>query len=106
MGCRCKMACRRPFPSGCSPAVQPAAFPTLGAAGSLVLRRMDRRGHKRGLVRAKKHGTKSGSGASLRRGYSRGSGFHALINVSLASYHCVGCVNVNDSPVVLWYIDN
>ena len=33
-----------------------------GAAGSLVLRRMDRRGHKRGLVRAKKHSTKSGSG--------------------------------------------
>ncbi len=29
---------------------------------------MDRRGHKRGLVRAKKHGTKSGSGA-LRRGF-------------------------------------
>ncbi len=34
-----------------------------GTAGSLVLGRMDRRGHKRGLVRAKKHGTKSGSGA-------------------------------------------
>ena len=32
-------------------------------AGSLVLRYMDRRGHKRGLVRAKKHGTKSASGA-------------------------------------------
>ncbi len=41
-----------------------------GAAGSLVLRRMDWRGHKRGLVRAKKHGTKSGSGAPLRRGFS------------------------------------
>ncbi len=41
----------------------------LRAAGSLVLRRMDRRGHKRGLVRAKKHGTKSGSGAPLRRGF-------------------------------------
>ncbi len=41
-----------------------------GAAGSLVLRRMDRRGHKRGLVRAKKHGTKSGSGTPLRRGFS------------------------------------
>ena len=27
---------------------------------------MDRRGHKRGLVWAKKHGTKSGSGAPLR----------------------------------------
>ena len=38
------------------------------AVGSLVLRRMDRRGHKRGLVRAKKHGTKSGTGAPLRRG--------------------------------------
>ncbi len=33
-----------------------------GAAGSLVLRRMDRRGHNGGLVRAKKHGTKSGAG--------------------------------------------
>ena len=30
-----------------------------GAAGSLVLRRVDRRERKRGLVRAKKHGTKS-----------------------------------------------
>jgi len=48
---------------------EPVAFPTLVAAGSLVLRRMDRRGHKRGLVRAKKHGTKSGSGAPLRRGF-------------------------------------
>ncbi len=38
-----------------------------GAAGSLVLRRMDRRGHKRDLVPAEKHGTKSGSGAPLRR---------------------------------------
>ncbi len=28
-----------------------------------------RQGHKRGLVRAKKHGTKSGSGAPLRRGF-------------------------------------
>ncbi len=34
------------------------------AAGSLVLRRMDRRG----LVRAKKHGTKNGTGAPLRCG--------------------------------------
>ena len=34
-----------------------------GAAGSLVLRRMDRRG------RAKKHSTKSGSDAPLRRGF-------------------------------------
>ncbi len=34
------------------------------AAGSLVLRRMDRRG----LVRAKKHGTKNGTGASFWRG--------------------------------------
>ncbi len=40
-----------------------------GTAGSLVLRRMDRRGRKRGLVRAKKHGTKSGSGARLRQGF-------------------------------------
>ncbi len=32
----------------------------------LRVRRMDRRGHKRGLVRAKKYGTKSG--APLRRG--------------------------------------
>ncbi len=39
------------------------------AAGSLVLRRMDRRGHKRGLVRAKTHGTKSGIGDPLRRGF-------------------------------------
>ncbi len=54
-----------------NPAVEPAAFPTqLNAAGSLVLRRMDWRGDKRGLVRAKKHGTKSGSGAPLRRGFS------------------------------------
>ncbi len=44
------------------PAVEPAAFPTqLNAAGSLVRRRMDRRG------RAKKHGTTSGTGAALRR---------------------------------------
>ncbi len=42
------------------PAVEPAALAdTPGKAGSLVLRRMDRRG----LVRARKHGTKSGSGA-------------------------------------------
>ncbi len=41
------------------PAVEPAALADRpGTAGSLVLRRMDRRGHKRGLVRAKKHGTK------------------------------------------------
>ncbi len=39
--------------------------PVTLVAGSLVLRRMDRRGHKRGLVRAKKHGTKSGSGGLL-----------------------------------------
>ncbi len=55
------------------PAVEPVAL-TLrllctGAAGSLVLRRMDRRGHKRGLVWAKKHGTKRGSGAPLRQGF-------------------------------------
>ncbi len=43
----------------------------ISTAGSLVLRRMDRRGHKRGLVRAKKHGTKSGSGAPLRRVFPR-----------------------------------
>ena len=43
----------------------------LGAAGSLVLRRMDRRAaHGRGLVRAKKHDTKRGSGAPLRRSFS------------------------------------
>ncbi len=41
----------------------------LRAAGSLVLRRMDRRGHKRGLVRAKTHGPKSGTGAPLQRGF-------------------------------------
>ncbi len=42
---------------------------TLGATGSLVLGRMDRRG----LVRAKKHGTKSGPGAApLRRGFFEG----------------------------------
>ncbi len=41
-----------------------------GAAGSLVLRRRVRRGHKSGIVRAKKHGTKSGSGAPLRWGFS------------------------------------
>ena len=40
------------------------------AAGSLVLRRVDRRGYWRGLVRAKKHGTKSGNGAPLQRGFS------------------------------------
>ncbi len=40
------------------------------AAGSLLLRRMDRRGHKRGFVRPKKHGTKSGSDAPFRRGFS------------------------------------
>ncbi len=51
------------------PAVEPVVLTAIvGAAGSLVLRRMDRRGHKRGLVRAKKHGTESGSGAPLRRG--------------------------------------
>ncbi len=41
-----------------------------GAPGSLVPHRMDRWGRKRGLVRAKKHGTKRGSGALLRRGFS------------------------------------
>ncbi len=51
-------------------AVEPAALAdTPGAAGSLVLRRMERRGHQRGLVRAKKHGTKSGSGAPPERGF-------------------------------------
>ncbi len=44
------------------PAVEPAALAdTPGTAGSLVLRRMDCWGHKRGLVRAKKHGTESGA---------------------------------------------
>ncbi len=56
------------------PAVEPAASGLLlRAAGSLVLGRMDRRGYKRGLVRAKKHGTKSGTGAPLRRGFFEGS---------------------------------
>ncbi len=45
------------------PAVEPAAILRMLVAGSLVLCRMDRRGHKKGLVLAKKHGTKSGSGA-------------------------------------------
>ncbi len=59
------------FPSLVPLAVEPVALPCdTGAAGSLVLRRMDRRGHKRGLVWAKKHGTKRGSGAPLRRGSS------------------------------------
>ncbi len=49
------------------PAVEPVALVIVGATGSLVLRRMDRQGHKRGLVRARKHGIKSGSGAPLRR---------------------------------------
>ncbi len=53
------------------PAVEPVALAdTPGTAGSLVLRRMDRRGYtKRGLVQARKHGTKSGTGAPLRRGF-------------------------------------
>ncbi len=51
------------------PAVEPVALAdTPGTAGSLVLRRMDRRGYKRGLVRAKKHGTKSGTDAPLWKG--------------------------------------
>ncbi len=53
-----------------SPAVESAVSWCCRAAGSLVLRGMGRREHKRGgLVRAKKHGTKSGSGAPLRRGF-------------------------------------
>ncbi len=57
------------FLHGGRPAVEPAAgSEPLTAAGSLVLRRMDRRGHKSGFVRAKKHGTKSVSGP-LRRGF-------------------------------------
>ncbi len=61
------------LPLRCRPAVEPTALAIVGAAGSLMLRRMNRREHKRGLVRAKKHGTKSGSGARLRccRGQSR-----------------------------------
>ncbi len=48
------------------PAVEPVAcWLLLRATGSLVLRRMDRRG----LVRARKYGTKSGNGARLRRGF-------------------------------------
>ena len=50
-------------------AVEPVARVRIAAAGSLVLRRMDRRGHKRGLVRDKKHGTKSGSAAPFQRGF-------------------------------------
>ncbi len=50
----------------------------VGAAGSLVLRRMDRRGTSDGLVRAKKHGTKSGTGAPLRRGF-----FHRCESIRL-----------------------
>ncbi len=38
--------------------VEPVARGRIAAAGSLMLRRMDCWGHKRGLVRAKKHGTK------------------------------------------------
>ena len=57
------MAVPLALPPRQTPAVEPVAFPTQpNAAGSLVLRRMDRRG------RAKKHGTKSGTGAPLRRG--------------------------------------
>ncbi len=50
------------------PAVEPAALfaDTPGAAGSLVLAAWI----AGGLVRAKKHGTKSASGAPLRRGSS------------------------------------
>ncbi len=40
-----------------------------GVAGSPVLCRLDRRERKRDLVRAKKHGTKSGSDAPFRRGF-------------------------------------
>ncbi len=49
-------------------AVEPAARMHISTAGSLVLRRMDRRAHKRGLVRVKKYGTKSAGGARRRRG--------------------------------------
>ncbi len=68
----CKMA----VAAGCFMIGQPGgragrAWDT-GAAGSLVLRRMDRRGHKRGLVRAKKHGTKSGSGRRAAGAFLRG----------------------------------
>ncbi len=55
------------------PAVEPAALAGARAAGSLVLRRMDWRGHKSGLVRGKKYGTKSGIGAPLWRGFFEGS---------------------------------
>ncbi len=47
-----------------------AALAIVSTAGSLVLHRMDRREHKRDIVRTKKHGTKSGSGAPLRRDFS------------------------------------
>ncbi len=46
------------------PAVEPAALAIVGAAGSLVLRRVDRRG----LVLAKKHGTKSAGADRHQRG--------------------------------------
>ncbi len=45
------------------------AWSLSGVAGSLVLRRIDRREHKRDLVRAKKHGAKSINGSTVRRGY-------------------------------------
>ncbi len=63
-----------------------------GAAGSLVLRLMDRRGHKRGLVRAKKHGTKSGPGAPLRRGFS----WKWQVRLSVIMYMAV--------PTVTWEV--
>ncbi len=71
--CKMAVAAGRVSPDP-QPAVEPAALAdTPGTAGSLVLCRMDRRGYKRGLVRAEKHGTKSGSGALLRRGFFEGS---------------------------------
>ncbi len=61
------------------PAVEPAVVADRpGTASSLVLRRMDRRG----LVWAKQHGTKSGSGAPLRRGLLLNE------NVSNFTYDC------------------
>ncbi len=63
-----------PLAVACSVAVrrlEPATLAdTPGAAGSLVLRRMDRRAAQdRGLVQTKKHGTKTGTGVPLRRGF-------------------------------------
>ncbi len=56
--------------NSCSDIISVAIPSSMAKVASLVLRRMDRRGYKSGLVRANPHGTKSGSGAPLRRGFS------------------------------------